>query len=93
MLCEWHGLADSVTPVGHDVHRTCRAALLADEAPTDHRARLVLGQGVQADIDHAPIATALDVAGYVTVREPFCRAARWVFARPSCVLSLRSHHG
>ena len=81
MLGEWHGPADSVMPVRHDVHRTGDAALLADEAPTDDRPRLVLGQGVQADIDHAAItlrARTLDVAGHVTVCNPICRAARRV---------------
>jgi len=58
MLGEWHGSASSVMPVWHDVHRTGDAALLADEAPTDHRPGLVLGQGVEPDVDHAPIATA-----------------------------------
>ena len=29
---EWHGTADSVMPVRHDVHRTFDAAFLADEA-------------------------------------------------------------
>jgi len=93
---EWHGPADSVMPVRYDVHRTGDAALLADEAPTDHRPGLVLGQGVEPDVDHAPITAAartLDVAGHMTVGEPFCRAARWVFAGPSRLRSLRSHYG
>ena len=50
---EWHGPADSVMPVRYDVHRTGDAALLADEAPTDHRPGLALGQGVEPHVDHA----------------------------------------
>jgi hypothetical protein len=76
MLGEWHGLTRSVMPVWHDVHRTGRSALLADEAPADDRPGLILGQGVQPDVDHAPIAVAaraLDIAGHVTVGEPFRR--------------------
>jgi len=91
VLGEWHGPADSVVPVWHDVHRTGDAALLADEAPTDHRPRLVLGQGVE----HASIALTgrtLNVAGYMAVGEPFCRAAGWVLACPSR-LSFLSHCG
>ena len=70
---EWHGTADSVMPVRHDVHRTRGAAFLADEAPADRRPGQILGQDVQPDIDHAPIALAartLDVAGHVTVGDP-----------------------
>jgi len=81
VLGEWHGPADSVMPVRHDVHRTGDAALLADEAPTDHRPGLVLGQGVEPDVDHAPIAVAaraLDIAGHMAVGQPVCRAARRV---------------
>ena len=77
---EWHGLTGSVMPVGHDIHRTGGAALLADEAPTDHRPGLVLGQGVEPDVDHAPIAVAaraLDIAGHMAVGQPLCWAARW----------------
>ena len=43
---------------------------------------------------HAPIALAtrtLDVAGHVTVGDPFRRAAWWVFVCP--LFSLRSHRG
>jgi hypothetical protein len=72
VLGEWHGPADSVMPVWHDVHRTGDAALLADETPTDHRPGLVLGQGVEPDVDHASIALSartLEVAGYVAVGE------------------------
>ena len=84
---EWHGSGSPVMPVWHDVHRTCGAAFLADEAPADRRPGQILGQGVQPDIDHASIAITartLDVAGYVTVREPFGRAAGWVFVSRSC---------
>jgi hypothetical protein len=91
---EWHGVTGSVMPVRHDVHRTCDAAFLAEEVPTDRRPRQILGQGVQPDIDHPPIALTartLDVAGHVTIREPFRRAAKWVFACP--LLSLQSHRG
>src|SRR5712671_5553923 len=79
---EWHGAADSVMPVWHDLHRTCGAAFLADEAPTDRRPRQILGQGVQSDIDQPSITNTtrtLDVAGDVPVRQPFRRAAEWVF--------------
>jgi len=71
-----------VMPVWHDVHRTCGAAFLADKAPTDCRPGQVLGQGVQPNIDHTTIALAartLDVAGHVTVGDPFRRAAKWEF--------------
>jgi hypothetical protein len=50
-----------------------------------------LGQGIQPNIDHAPIALTartLDVAGHVAVGDPFRRAARWVFACPSRLWSL-----
>jgi len=78
---EWHGMADSVMPVWRDVHRTCGATFLADKAPADRRPRLVLGQGVQPDIDHTiAAAVTLDVAGYVAVREPFRRASWRVVA-------------
>jgi hypothetical protein len=43
-------------PVRHEVHRTFGAAFLADQAPTDLRPGQVLGQGIQPDIDHPPIA-------------------------------------
>jgi hypothetical protein len=65
-------------PVRHDVHSTCGATFLADEARADRRPGQVLRQGVQSDIVHASIARTartLDVAGYGAVREPFCRAA------------------
>jgi hypothetical protein len=95
MLGEWHGVTDSVMPVRYDVHRTGRSACPADEAAADRRPGEVLGQGVQLDVDHAAIAPAartLDVAGHVAVRNPVCRTARRVFARPSR-LSFRSHCG
>ena len=79
---EWHGSAVPVMPVWHDVHRTCRATLLAAEAPSDRRPGQVLGQGVQPDIDHPSIALSartLDVAGYVTVSDPFRWGAKRVF--------------
>ena len=60
------------------------AACRADEAPSDHRPRLVLGQGIQPDIDHASIALAaraLDVAGHVAVGDPFCGSAERVNCR------------
>jgi hypothetical protein len=47
---EWHGAADSVMPVWHDVHRTLDAAFLADETSADRRPGQFLGQGVQPDI-------------------------------------------
>src|SRR5438876_12420702 len=96
MLGEWHGVAGPVMPVWGDVHRTCGAAFLTDEAPTDHRPRLVLGQGVEPDADHAAIATAartLDVARNVPIGGPIYRAARWVFACRSRMPSRRGHHG
>ena len=82
VLGEWHGGAGPVMPVWHDIHRTGGSTLLAAEAPTDRRPGQVLRQGIQPNIDHASIANAraLDVAGHVAVREPFGRAARWVFA-------------
>jgi hypothetical protein len=75
---QWHGAADSVMPVRHDVHRTFDAAFLAEEATADRRPGQFLGQGVQPDIDHPSIALgrALDFAGHVTVREPFGRGAK-----------------
>ena len=93
MLREWHGVAG---PVRHDVHRTYRAAFAADEAPIDRRTGQILGQGVEPDVDHASIALTprtLDVAGYVTVGEPFCRTAGWVSVCSSRLWSLRSHCG
>jgi hypothetical protein len=30
VLREWHGSANSVMPVRHDVHRTCRTTFFAD---------------------------------------------------------------
>ena len=81
-------------PVRHDVHRTRCAALLTDEAPADRRPGQVLRQGVQSDINHTSIALAgrtLDVAGHVTLGEPFCRPAGRVFACPSGWWSLQSH--
>jgi hypothetical protein len=47
-----------------------------------------LGQGVEPDVDHAPIAPTLDVAGHVTVGDPFRRTAGRVFACPSRLWSL-----
>jgi hypothetical protein len=38
---EWHGVAGSVMPVWYDVHRTCDATFLADEAAGDRRPRQV----------------------------------------------------
>jgi hypothetical protein len=79
---EWHGASDSVMPVWHDVHRTFDAAFLADEATADRRPGQGLGQGVEPDVDQAPIALrarTLDVAGHVTVRDPFRRAAEGIF--------------
>jgi hypothetical protein len=79
---EWHGAADSVMPVWHDVHRTRGAAFVADETPTDRRPGQVQGQGSQPDVDHPSIAfaaRALDVAGHVTVGDPFspvCQAGK-----------------
>jgi hypothetical protein len=58
MLGEWHGVAGSVMPVWHDVHRTRDATFLADEAPADCRPGQILGQGIEPNIDHAPIANA-----------------------------------
>ena len=92
MLGEWHGGGSPVMPVWHDVHRSRDAALLTAETAADLRPGQVLRQDVQPDIDHASIAftaRTLDVAGYVTVREPFGRAAGWVFISRS----LRSHRG
>jgi hypothetical protein len=83
---EWHGVAGSVMPVWYDVHRTCDATFLADEAAGDRRPRQVLGQRIQPDIDHAAVALtarALDVAGHMAVCDPFRRTARRVFACPS----------
>jgi hypothetical protein len=88
MLSERYGMGRSVMPVWHDVHRTRDATFLADETRADRRPGQVLWQRVQPDIDHATIATAartLDVAGYVTVGEPFRRAAGRVCTCPSCV--------
>ena len=93
MLGEWHSSASSVMPVWHDVHRTRRATFLAHEAAADLQ---VLGQGIQSNVDHPTIAIAartLDVAGHVTVREPFGGTAGCVFAYPSRLWSLRSHRG
>ena len=81
MLGEWHGGGSSVMPVRHDMHRTRGAAFLADEAPCDCRPRQVLGQGVQSDIDHASVARTartLDVAGHMTVGDPFRRSVKRV---------------
>ena len=81
MPCKWHGAAGSVIPVWHDVHRTRGAAFVADETPTDRRLGQVQGQGSQPDVDHPSIAfaaRALDVAGHVTVGDPFRRRAKRV---------------
>ena len=81
-------------PVWHDVHRTRGATLLVDKAPADCRPRQILGQGIQSDIDHPSIALAraLDVAGHVTVSDPFRRGAkREIVCRSR--LSLGSHRG
>src|SRR5438309_1873602 len=40
----------------YDVHRTCYATFLADEAAGDRRPRQVLGQRIQPDINHAAVA-------------------------------------
>ena len=45
---EWHGSADPVMPVRHDVHRTFDAAFLADEATADRRPGQDLGAGCRA---------------------------------------------
>jgi hypothetical protein len=64
MRGEWHGVAGSVMPFWHDVHRTCGAAFLADKAPADRGPRHVLRQGVQPDINQTTAAAVtLDVAG------------------------------
>jgi hypothetical protein len=72
-------------PVWHDVHRTFDAAFLADEATADRRPRQSLGQGVEPDVDHPPIALTartLDVAGHVTLSNPFrWRAKREIVGR------------
>lgn len=81
MLGEWHGSAVPVMPVRHDVHGSCRAALRAQEAAGDGRPRQIAGQCVEPDVNHAvttPAARALDVAGHVTVGDPF----RWSAKRP-----------
>jgi hypothetical protein len=95
MLGEWHGGASSVMPIWHDVHRSCGTAFLADETPADRRPGQILGEGIQPDVDHPSITLgrALDVAGHMTVGDPFRRAARWVFFCPSRLWSLRSHPG
>jgi hypothetical protein len=75
---ERYGSASSVVPVRHDVHRTCGATLLADEAPADHRPWLVLRKGIQSDVDHAVTALTartLNVARHVAVGDPFRRRA------------------
>ena len=76
---EWHAHVLHVMPVRHDVHRTRSAAFLADKVVADRRPGQVLRQGIQSDVDHATIALsarALNVAGYVAVREPFGRGRR-----------------
>ena len=76
---EWHAHVLHVMPVRHDVHRSRSAAFLADKAAADRRPGQVLRQGIQSDVDHATItlsARALNVAGYVAVREPFGRGRR-----------------
>jgi hypothetical protein len=79
---EWHGAADSVMPVRHDVHRTCGATFPAHKAAADCRPGQIRGQGVQPNIDHpltALTARTLDVAGNVTVSDPFRRLAKREF--------------
>jgi hypothetical protein len=83
MLGEWHGGANPVMPVRHDVHRSCGAAFLADETPADRRPGQILGEDIQPDVDHPSIALgrALDVAGHVPFRDSFRGAAKWIFFR------------
>jgi hypothetical protein len=91
MLGEWHGVAGSVMPVWHDVHRTCRAAFLADKLNADLRPGAILRQGFQPDVDQTiAAAVTLDVAGYVAVRDPFGRASWRVVAGHVARLSLRA---
>jgi hypothetical protein len=69
-------------PVWHDVHRTGGATLLADQAAANLRPGQIRGQGVQPNIDHpltALTARTLDVAGNVTVSDPFRRLAKREF--------------
>ena len=62
---EWHGVAGSVMPVWHDVHRTRGAAFLADEAARDRRPGQVLGQGGDGEAVSAAGAAPLSPAASV----------------------------
>jgi len=50
---EWHGVADPIKPVRHNIHRASRTAACTDEAPTHVRPRLILGKSVEPDVDPA----------------------------------------
>lgn len=78
---EWHRVTDPVMPIRNEVYSACGATNRAHRAPADARPWLILGEGVQPEIDQ-PNATvvALDIAGNVAVREPIGRTARRVAA-------------
>src|SRR3954469_4637939 len=73
-------------PVRHDVHRSCGSAFLADETASNRRPGQVLSQGIQSDVDHASIALGrtLDVAGHMTVGDPFRRGGFPMSGSSSC---------
>jgi hypothetical protein len=58
--------------------------LPAHKPPANARPRLILGQGIEPDIDHAiaTMAVTLDVAGNVPVSEPFGGTAGQIVAGP-----------
>ena len=83
----------AIMPVRRDVHRAGGAACLADEPPADNGPRLILGQGVEPNVDHPPVAFAaetVNAAGDMAGLDPLCGTAGRIVACPFRVSTL--HH-